>query len=58
MADSRIEELENRISVLELQIVQLVTRIEDMENVYDVGGVILEGVPKYVKEFAPLGDKK
>jgi hypothetical protein len=58
MADSRIEELENRISVLELKIVQLVTRIEDMENVYDVGGVILEGVPKYVKEFAPLGDKK
>lgn len=58
MADRRIEELETRIAVLELRIVELVTRIEDMENVYDVGGVVLEGVPKYVKEFAPSGDKK
>ena len=58
MADKRIEELESRVSVLELQIRELLTRIEEMENVYDVGGVILEGVPKYVKEFAPSGDDK
>lgn len=58
MVDKRIEELESRVAVLELRIVELVTKIEQMENVYDVGGVILEGVPKYVREFAPLGDKK
>lgn len=58
MADKRIEELEARVSVLELQIRELITRIEEMENVYDVGGVVLEGVPKYVKEFTPSGDNK
>lgn len=58
MADKRIEELESRVSVLELQIRELLTRIEEMEAVYDVGGVVLEGVPKYVKEFAPSGDDK
>lgn len=58
MADSRINELESRIAVLELQVRELLTRIEEMENVYDVGGVVLEGVPKYVKEFAPSGDDK
>lgn len=58
MADKRIEELEARVSVLELQIRELLTRIEEMEAVYDVGGVVLEGVPKYVKEFAPSGDNK
>jgi uncharacterized coiled-coil protein SlyX len=58
MADKRIEELESRVAVLELRIVELVARIEDMENVYDVGGVVLEGVPKYVKEFSPSGEIK
>lgn len=58
MADSRINELESRVAVLELQLRELITRIEEMENVYDVGGVVLEGVPKYVKEFAPSGDDK
>jgi len=58
MADKRIEELESRVAVLELRIVELVARIENMENVYDVGGVVLEGVPKFVREFNSLGDKK
>jgi hypothetical protein len=58
MADNIIKDLESRIAVLELRIVELVARIEDMENVYDVGGVVLEGVPKFVREFDSLGDKK
>lgn len=58
MADKRVEELEARVSVLELQIRELLTRIEEMEAVYDVGGVVLEGVPTYVREFAPSGDNK
>jgi hypothetical protein len=58
MENKKIEELESRVAILELRIVELVTRIEDMENVYDVGGVVLEGVPKFVREFNSLGDKK
>ena len=58
MAEKKIEELEARVSVLELQLRELLTRIEEMEAVYDVGGVVLEGVPKYVKEFTPSGDDK
>jgi hypothetical protein len=58
MADRRVTELEERISVLELTLRELITRIEEMENVYDVGGVVLEGAPTYVKKFTPpSGDK-
>jgi hypothetical protein len=58
MADSIIKDLETRIAVLELRIVELVAQIEEMQNVYDVGGVVLEGVPQFVREFDSLGDKK
>jgi uncharacterized coiled-coil protein SlyX len=58
MVDRRIEDLETRVAVLELRIVELVAQIEDMQNVYDVGGVVLEGAPQYVKKFAPSGDNK
>lgn len=58
MADSILKDLETRIAVLELRIVELVAKIEEMQNVYDVGGVVLEGVPQFVKEFNSLGDKK
>lgn len=58
MADNIIKDLEIRIEVLELRIVELVAQIEEMQNVYDVGGVVLEGVPQFVREFDSLGDKK
>ncbi len=58
MVDKKIIELQERISVLELRLTELITRIEEMENVYDVGGVVLEGAPTYVKKFTlPSGDE-
>lgn len=49
MAEDR--EMKERINVLELQVQELITRIMKLEGTYDVGGVVLDGVPKYVKEF-------
>lgn len=58
MVDNIIKDLEARIAVLELRIVELVAQIEEMQNVYDVGGVVLEGAPQFVRKFAPPGDDK
>ena len=58
MVDRRVEDLEARVAVLELRIIELITQIEEMQNVYDVGGVVLEGAPTYVKKFTPPGEPK